>query len=192
MNKLTKRISLPILSCVVLALNSQSQAQVNVEFSQVGSDVIATWTGSLDAGNWLQDQVYTDQIFAGNQNLFNNDGPTEVYTGGAATSTSLNNTGTLISQSGVSFGFSTFIFFFTGVDDNLAPASSIYNFNYQQQFAGTTLAELGADNFNNTLAWTSSAGGNNTISYSTAGVPEPSSTALIGLGLISLIAHRRR
>ena len=44
---------------------------------------------------------------------------------------------------------------------------------------------IGAASFNNTLAWTSSAGGTNTISYTTC-IPEPSSTALLGLGALGI------
>jgi hypothetical protein len=74
------------------------------------------------------------------------------------------------------------------------PGSSIYDFDtlgVTQTFGGQTLADIGASSFNNTLAWTSSAGGTNTISYTTV-IPEPSSTALLGLGALALVIRRRR
>jgi hypothetical protein len=58
-------------------------------------------------------------------------------------------------------------------------------------FPNLTLAAMNADNFANTLAWTSSSG--DTISYTTVSpIPEPSSGLMLGFVLLSGLMHRRR
>jgi len=114
----------------------------------------------------------------------------EMYENGEASDTGIS--GNITSSSG-SAGFSNNNFFIGGVDDNMEPNSSIYNFddlNVSQTFGNQNLADIGAASFDDTLAWTSSAQGTNTISFTT--IPEPSSTALLGLGALALIVRRRR
>jgi len=174
-------------------MTSHSQAAVIVYFEQVGADVVATWTGSIDAGQWAFDVTESGDDVAGGNGLFALIGEIEVYGGGVA-SLIPGFSGTIDSFTG-SAGFSSDQFGIGGIDNNASPGSSIYNFDtlgVTQTFAFDTLANIGAASFNNTLAWTSSAGGTNTISYTTGAVPEPSSTALIGLGALALAVRRRR
>lgn len=171
-------------------MTSHSQAAVIVQFEQVGSDVVATWSGSIDAGSWTNDFTQLSATFAGANGLYGVALDYETYDGGSASVTTLN--GTVDSFTG-SAGFIDGEFFVAGVDDNAAPLSSIYDFDslgVSQTFENNTLADIGADSFDNTLAWTSSAGGTNTISFTT--VPEPSSTALLGLSTLGLLLRRHR
>lgn len=60
-------------------------------------------------------------------------------------------------------------------------------------FADTTLAAMGAANYDNTLAFTGtgSVGGSREIRFTTAPVPEPA-TGLLGLLAVGGLAFRRR
>ena len=170
-------------------MTSHSQAAVLVTFEQVGDDVVATWTGSLDAGV-LQNQVSFNGLFnAAQRSLYALSGSNDFYINGLAHASSLS--GSITSYTG-SAGFNNAAFY---AAENVIPGSSIYDFDtlgVTQTFGDQTLADIGAASFNNTLAWTSSALGTNTISYTTV-VPEPSSTALIiSLGALALAVRRRR
>jgi hypothetical protein len=180
---------LPVLSCAALAMTSHSQAAVLVTFEQVGDDVVATWTGSLDAGV-LQTQVPFNGILgAAQRSLYALSGSNDFYLNGLAHASSLS--GSITSYTG-SAGFVTAGIYFSGVE-KVVPGSSIYDFDtlgVTQTFGDQTLADIGAASFDDTLAWTSSAQGTNTISYTT--IPEPSSTALLGLGALALAVRRRR
>jgi len=176
-------------------MTSHSQATVIVYFEQVGDDVVATWRGTIDAGTWDNDVSLSDQTEAGVNAFFALDGEIDIYSGGNVSSVP-GFSGVVGSFTG-SAGFESGIIGFGGLDDNASPISSIYNFDtlgVTQTFQNVTLASIGAASFNNTLAWTSSALGTNTISYTTgaAPIPEPSSTALLGLGALALAVRRRR
>jgi len=184
---------LPVLSYAALAMTSHSQAAVIVTFAQVGDDVVATWSGSIDAGDWLTDNNFDPSVSEASSTSFTAVyGPNDIYGQGKTNSTGL--TGSIDGFTG-SGGFVDGAFSVAGVVDGMAPASSIHNFDtlgVTQTFHNVSLAGIGAASFNNTLAWTSSALGTNTISYTTV-VPEPSSTALIiSLGALALAVRRRR
>jgi len=173
-------------------MTSHSQAAVIVYFEQVGADVVATWTGSFDAGLWLGAVAYTSQNSAWSDGLYGLVGETEVYWHGGSSPTGLD--GSIGAFTG-SAGFNNNVFYVAGIINGIGPGSHIHNFDtlgVTQTFIGVSLAGIGAASFNNTLAWTSSAGGTNTISYTTGAVPEPSSTALLALGSLGLAVRRRR
>jgi len=173
-------------------MTSHSQAAVTVSFNQVGNDVVATWSGSFDAGTWFEDFISVSFSTASPSSMMGLEGSAvESYSDGSDTLL-LGFGGTITSYVG-SAGWYDGYFNMAGSDNNLAPVSTVYDFdviNVSQTFGNQTLADIGATSFNNTLAWTSSAGGTNTISYTT--VPELSSTALIGLGALALAVRRRR
>ena len=181
---------LPVLSCAALAMTSHSQAAVIVTFKQAGPDVVATWSGSLNAGSWSSDFTDVSVVGAVNSWFFGLSGDYEIYSGGVVNLTGLDG---LITAFTGSAGFDGGLFYVGGINDDIIPGSSIYNFDtlgVSQTFGNQTLVDIGATSFNNTLAWTSSLGGTNTISYTT--IPEPSSTALIGLGALALAVRGRR
>ena len=174
-------------------MTSHSQAALLVSFEQVDNDVVATWTGSIDLGQWDSDFnfIFPELVDVGATNLISiGFGGYEVFSGGTVDTTSL--AGAITSFTG-SAGFIGTKFYVVGAVNSAPPASSVYDFdvlNITQTFGSQTLAGIGASSFNNTLAWTSSELGTNTISYTT--VPEPSSTALVGLGALALAVRRRR
>jgi len=179
----------------VVGLSTSAQSQVLVSFEQVDDDVIASWNGTIDLGAWITDG---DNNVAGSGNATSVElfglgvGGVEIYNEGIAEITSLA-ADNVVASPGVAIGFSGAAFFVGGVADGMAPASSIFSFSPlvdNLTFANVTLADIGADSFDNTLAWTSSAGGVNTVSFTT--IPEPSSSALLGLGALGLIVRRRR
>lgn len=172
-------------------MTSHSQAAVTVFFEQVGDDVVATWTGSIDLGDWDRNQLGFNSG-AGPTLLYDFQSSVEVYNNGLASNVS-GFGGIVDSSEGGSIGIVNNEFAVTSDGIVGAPASSIYNFDlnpFVMTFETDLLSSIGASSFNNTLAWTSSAGGDNTVSYTT--VPEPSSTALIGFGALGLIIRRRR
>jgi len=174
-------------------MTSHSQAAVTVYFEQVDADVVATWTGLIDAGNWMDDYVAPLGIAAEANRFYGVSGAIDRFKGGTANPTDLDGVADSITGSA---GFIGGLFMVEGISGDGAPGSPIYNFDtlgVTQTFADDTLANIGAASFNNTLAWTSSEGGTNTISYTTVAVPEPSTTALIiSLGALALAVRRRR
>lgn len=183
---------MPALTCAALAMTSHSNAAVVVTFEQVGSDVVATWTGAIGPGSFGNDLGFLGS-YADDNGLFSVFDVVDAFTGGASVSTKLSGIITMTSGSIRSFGFVGDAFYVTGEDDDMANLTVV-------DFTGTastmvfrdqTLASIGAASFNNTLAWTSSAGGSNTVSYTTI-IPEPS-TAIMGLIGVGLgLARRRR
>jgi len=190
-NAIKNRWFLPVLSCAALTMTSHSKAAVIVKFEQVGTDVVATWTGSIDLG--VVNRILTlSGKSAFIRQLYATAGSNKEFKGGVAATTSLDGT---IAGFGASAGFNNGNFWIGNTISSDPTNTSLYNFgsggvNVFQTFGNQTLAGIGASAFNDTLAWTSSEGGTNTISYTT--VPEPSSTALLGLGALALAVRRRR
>jgi MYXO-CTERM domain-containing protein len=190
-----KQWLLAALACATLALNPRSNAAVTVTFNQVGANVVATWNGSLAPGNFHNDyDIFSTFQLGEQQKLYAlTFGGSDQWSLGTPTSTSLNSSPN--SSTGGSYGFDLQYFYFPGIKNALAD-SSVVDFGtgsaYTMTWSGTTLSSIGAASFNNTLAWTSSAGGSNTVSFTTVPVPEPSAALLGVLGAIGLAAHRRR
>jgi hypothetical protein len=171
-------------------MTSHSQAAVTVLFKQVGDDVVARWTGTVDLGNsWFSDYNKIGGRASGEDSLYSFVGDYELFDGGTAES--LTGFGGIVGGSTGTGGFNGVQFFIGGANDGAAPSSSIFDFDglgVSQTWSNKTLADIGAASFNDTTAWTSSA--EDTVSFTT--VPEPSSTALVGLGALAIALHRRR
>jgi len=194
---------LPALAGLALTLSNSANAEVIVYFEQDGPDVTASWTGSIDPGRWFTDLTFSSRFHAaGPEILYNqsNINTTELYEFGSVFRTAIPPTVNLHQESTPSFGFQGRQFFLPGIDDDSPPAFNVFEFDpgiHVNRFPGQTLAGMRADNFDNTLVWRSSAGGTNTVSYTSGpvptAVPEPSS-ALLGfllLGTSCLLSRRR-
>lgn len=191
-------IALAAAACTLLNPNA-AQAAVTVTFEQVGPNVVATWAGSLNPGTFLGDGIFAVQRLDSNvRHLYVNDiGTGDVWTGGTAEDRGpfggVMTSYTSGAPGGGSFGFDNTDFYFGGLDNDIAD-QTVITFDggaYTMVWANKTLISLGADSFNNTLAWTSAAGGTNTISYTTVPVPEPSAALLAACGALGLLRRRR-
>lgn len=197
LNILSKKSLLPILGCIALATNSH--AAVLVEFEQTGDDVTATWSGSLDlSGLWLEDFSSAATSLADPTDLVNVEaGGVEYYLGAPTLLSGFS--AIMTSATGGTFGLSGNFFYDGGVNDDFEPSDHNYDFSgggFTMTFEDSSIESIGADNFNNTLAWTANSGGSNTVSYTTvsaAAVPEPSSSGLlVGAGCLGLLRRRRK
>jgi hypothetical protein len=197
--------------CGTLALSTvRSNAAVIVTFEQVGPDVVATWRGQITLGNYLGNDGtswFTVNSTLGSSGssrslirLGHPNNPGQSFGGGIATVTTLLSQptgGTNLTNVGPgtpfpnAFGFTGEIFVLPNITGTPNPSFDFdsgdrtYFMTWQDQ----TLAEIGAASFNNTLAWTSPEGGNNTVSYTT--IPEPSTVMLGILGSLCLLRRRR-
>lgn len=196
-NTFKKQWMLPVLGCAAMITASQSEAAVVVTFEQVGADVVACWSGTIDPGTWTNDSVIGFSFSSASATSLGNfaaGNDTEFYAG-TATDTGLGGGDTpaeITSATGGTYGFSTTSLNLPGVANTTAPASTSYTFDpavHKMTFANQTLAGINASSFNDTLAFTTSAG--DTISYTTI-IPEPSSVALLGLGSLGLLLRRRK
>ncbi len=188
MFKNTKMMGLAA-ACMLLSVTT-SQAAVTLSFAQVGPDVTATWSGTyelLPGGSGSSNTV--GRAETGSSYLYGFGAPNSWLwspNAGVATPTGLvaTNDGSYV---GDSFGFFNSLFFWhDGTPGTTYEPVGMFT------FPNRTLADLGADSFNNTLAYT----GNNNIGesakiyYNT--IPEPTSALLCSLGALTLVARRRR
>ena len=200
------------LSCITIALAGQSKAQVLITFGEVetaggNTDVVLTWSGSINLGH----SYYSFPVNANlalidkDHNYVYDDGATvQGWLGGSASDTSLIKISQVTASSSAAgaaaFGFSDSGFFYSGSDITNSSSGSLIDFdasNYTITFKDVSLLDVGATQFDNTLAWTSAVGGTNTISYTTKtmspiAVPEPSSFIMIGLAAFRFILRRKR
>ena len=190
-----KQWPIAALSCALLALTSQSNAAVTVTFSQVGANVVATWNGTITPGSFAGDGIYSGaDFYGGGLLLFVNATNVEEFDfwdSGVATATLLN-TAPSAATGGI-YGYGGASFYFNAISNSIEDNPSVdfgTGSTYTMTWAGQTLAGIGASSFNNTLAWTASTGGTNTISFTT--VPEPSASLLGLLGAVGLVSRRRR
>lgn len=199
---IAKRWKAAMCSLAILGLITSSQAVVTVLWEQDGANVTATWSGTLNIVNstdTTRDDGNDFSVGAADALLIRVSGaglgaytnsfagrPTDILTfdvGGAAGSSPL------------SFGFNDFIISWNDAHISGGSVGNVTELTFVANrdiitFANTDLASIGANSFNNTLAWTSDAATNNTISYTT--VPEPSSLLLTSLGSLALLVRRKR
>ena len=189
-----------------LGLTQRGEAAVTWLVSQVGDDVVLETSGDLQIGGGgttyqttrVQGAIYYDGSIVMKNGLNN-------YTGGLGfsgtnvvadpfiidgnTVTSIF-AGALAGDTFGQHGTTGNIFLdpsdYSGSATTITPVSSMTYFN-------VTVADLFATNLDNgpVVVWTAFVTGD-TISFALAAVPEPSSTALLGLGGLALMLRRRR
>lgn len=200
-------LALPQLLATLLLFSQSSWSAVTVTFEEVPGETIGTtdvrvaWNGSLAVS--VGGSTETTATVSGTSNRSNLSlaGDYRLADLGTSSSTSL---ATLFPvRDAATTGSWGFSFESLRWSSNLVGGGSYQNptlllFNPLQQFfvlSDTNLSAVGADSFNNTLAWTADSvdGGltpGDTISYNT--IPELSCSLLLGLGMLTLAAKRRR
>lgn len=168
-----------------------SEAAMHVTYTDDVGGLTVSWTGSLDlvgltyggvsgpaavVGAGTADYILSTHAGA---NYFSYGSSQDVFSSviGETTATS---------SGGDSFGFNsvgsrTYLYIPTGYISGNDITGSIF-------FAGLSVADLGT--INSDFSW--GPGADQRIAASVSAVPEPSSTALLGLGTLGLLLRRRR
>jgi hypothetical protein len=170
-------------------MTSHSQAAVIVTFEQVGDDVVASWSGGINGGTsngYISSHTPRENANNGSQLRWLTDGVGyNRWSGGVAEYTGI--IGDLSpDNTGWSGGWIGGSFFADSDTSSLESGAIIADTTWY--FRSQTLDAIGASDFDNTLAWTSSS--DDTVHFTT--VPEPSSTALIVVGALALAVRRHR
>lgn len=193
-----------------LALSSaSSSAALLLTFNEVGGNVVMTTSGDVDLnGAWSSDSTSSDPVSrAGDHDgvFVFGPGAYEFYQGTDTLGSFMFRAGFNASTSNGSliYIFGTDVAVWDGgIDDDTAPANSSLN-----PAVGTSITWnatdfdflFGADTIPHkrnvaVSLWQNDtvAGADGNISFSLGAVPEPSSTALLGLGSLGLLLRRRR
>jgi len=194
------------------AISQPSQSAVTIYFEQDGSDVIATWVGTLALDT---PQTTSRTGFDGGEDVFNY-GHTivtlfHISSGGEYYDTinagSSESDGRQIgffehpaNESNETFGFVGGGLYFTDVHISQGSADAVSELTFDPtrdiiRFSNTDLGFVGgADAYADTLAWTAGGTGD-TISFTTGAppqIPEPSIGLLFCLGSLTVLTTRRR
>lgn len=186
---------------------STAQAAVTVYWEQNGLDVIASWSGTLAVDPSLMIDTTLEVLDDGDlattiQLLHLSMGANGYYINstGSVSSTNISTSSDIPSgEVSPSFGIGRNNLYWNDVHISGGSVGAVSELTFDPtrdviRFAGQTLAGMNAGSFSNTLAWTATTTGD-TISYTTGpvvSVPEPSSTLLLGLGTLALLARRKR
>jgi len=192
------------MSLLFMALSSTSQSAVIFSFEQVGDDVVIRLDGTFAvqstpviSSSYSSTGIGFVQIDSGGSFIY--EGLSTSY---GEYSNAVTRVATGLSAMNYVVAEQTdryFLLLFTGTarfsDSLLAagqgPGEARYEFESsldKYTIANTTLSALGADGFDNTLAWTSNTG--DTIHYTV--VPEPSSALLLGFSALGFALYRNR
>jgi hypothetical protein len=175
-----------------LLLTNASQAAVTITFTEVGPDVVATYSGSLTTPSIPFDYVsymfFPDGIYLSPDSFYWQDTDNQLSGWGGGIAVLHPSVSTLIfgQSPGLGFGFvnnNDLV-----VPDHVGPGQ-VYSPIGSVLFAGNTLVSLGVSGFDNTLAYTAVNG--EQIFYTTV-VPEPTVGVLWGLGMSAFLIRRRR
>lgn len=199
------------LTCIsaILTLSpvfvEDTEAAVIVYWEQDGSDVTATWTGTLDTPiltDTTTTNLFAENIASSNRLSHLSDAPGASHYGelaGAGPSIIIN---TVIQGSTVGsnpgFGFAGNSLYWSDVHISQGSVGNVTQVRFNPsrdviRFSNQTLSGMFANNFSDTLAWTVDDTGD-TIRYTTGPVvtPEPSGVLLLGLGGLSAVFRRSR
>ncbi len=185
MEKKSKTINLAILS-TLLGLGV-SEAAVTLTFAEVGSNVTATWSGVFDIPSFDRTDNASNSAVAGSGSSYG-------LSGGIYNISSFAGTGIPFPLFQPKFGtYSGETFGFNGVFINYPATVSpgLYSPMGTMTFTNTTLTEMGAAGFNQTLAWSGfgNTAGSQEIYFHT--VPEPSSALFVVLGAFGVMRRKR-
>ena len=174
------------------ALTCAASAQVTVTWSQSGDNMVASVTGSFaTAGLGLFDGAFVDKALADNRRLYNNVGGEGTYfrvDGGDYPRFMTTDIGLADAQTGefgISFTMQDDGDHFYLVKDGILATDTIVSLNGTLIWNNKNIGDYGINNHVYTLPT------GQTITSGVA-VPEPSSTALLGLGALGLLIRRKR
>ncbi len=152
-------------------------AGVVVTFSQDGNGVLASWAGNIDPGVGASYSHYTTVgnefavVWVDRFMVDRQPGDYHVWVGGTWQDSGLNFKYRSFNEGTGTWGYLMDAFFFPS--EGLVNDPGVVDFGdgsmYFVRFDDVTISELGADLFDNTLIWTSSEGGENTVVYTTQG-----------------------
>lgn len=192
------------LAAIVAAgfLAPGAHASVIVTFSQSGSDVTVTATGSADLTDLSAGSSASNfgTMVWGQYSRFAvgpSSGPAWIYTGLTETSggTMYNTSASQVTGSGSGTGLALFEFPFNSTSGELILPQSYSSGSISSSgtFSNTTLSNLGLVTGTYVWSWGSSHPDSITVDIGQASAaPEPSSLALAGLGAAALFLRRRK
>ncbi len=183
-------IAFAAAACSLLGVNV-SEAAVTLTFAQVGQNVTATWSGTYltySSGGGVA--TYIPGANIASNSVIGLTGA-QVRSFGQGNGNTFTNTplvGAVGTYAGGDFGYIGTTLYYP----NAAHGGTVFSPAGTMTFANTTLAALGAGQFNNTLVFTGggSVAGSREIRLDT--IPEPSSILLLGLGAAGFVTRRQR
>jgi hypothetical protein len=162
-----------------------SQAAVIILAYETGSDVVFTYSGSLDLTGATKTDITTNSFdgISPSQGLFLNRSTNMDRYEWSSSAGAFGPGG--LAFGAVATGDAFVVQGFLCVEDGYVSGNSIAG---TLTYTGTTLGTLGVDFSGGDHVWTM-AGSSDTVTLTT---PEPSSTALLGLGALGLMLRRKR
>ncbi len=185
----------------ILGLASNAQAVVTMYFEQIGiNDVKVSAVGTLDFSGGLLSGASVGDSTGSSLNSVTVIGFASFSTlaAGTASTTTLVAGGSSSGGVGSTFGFSGSDVYWDAADITAGGLGSVAQLTWSADKdwfirTGATLAAMGADSFNNTLAWKATTSGDEIRFQSGAApVPEPSGIILSAMGGLGLLLRRCR
>ena len=192
--------SLALSVAAVAVFSGLSHAAISITFDQVGGDVVATYSGSVDLDSMDSTSdlgVVESRGYDGDAAYFRNNAAATVtvgFTNFIASPSFVNASGgapqTTLTFSGDDFGLvSTGTFEQVFLPNGYVSGTTISG---SLTFESTTIATLGLNPGTHVWQWTGTAPSSPVESATITVIPEPSAFGLAALGLVSVACRRRR